>query len=434
MWLLAALLVNVVLVADATSSQARVQTHMGTGVRGQKPNPQLLTPPCFVIASSPMGKKVTYTLMENFVAVEGEAFPLIDAGLSAPYGVAYDPLHSVLYVADFDARKIIGYELAVRDCNPEERNCKLKIELSVASTPFLVQTNVQSQWLAIDNMGSLFYSDQAAATINKIDGVVLEKLKKGEITNEDLVHHSELEGEALAAAQSEMDTKKGLTEAQKITMQEQRKVAHPTIETLYDSNNCEHVATPSGLATDGIDLYWGNQANARNKGAVVMGKASPEAPLTSDPELAGQAAHFESEILAVDVSDATYGVAKTHNLIIFADKSQYVWGVPRQGGAPVAMGESFDQPRGIVWDGDGTLYVADKSGRIYSMPCGQLGAQPISRAVNLHDAFGLAIVKGTDPAFKKYEEEKKAKGSASTVSLAALILAASWSATAFVHL
>lgn len=84
--------------------------------------------------------------------------------------------------------------------------------------------------------------------------------------------------------------------------------------------------------------------------------------------------------------------------------------------------EQLEAPRGLAWDGDGTVYVADQAGSaVFSFPSGKLAATQTSRVVDLHDAFGLALLGEQDPGFAE------AKGQAATTGFlwgAILVMAA----------
>jgi len=58
-------------------------------------------------------------------------------------------------------------------------------------------------------------------------------------------------------------------------------------------------------------------------------------------------------------------------------------------------------PRGLAWDGDQTLFVADEAGdTVYSFPVGRMtGDAPLAKSAQLRGAFGVAIFSSEDKAF-----------------------------------
>lgn len=69
----------------------------------------------------------------------------------------------------------------------------------------------------------------------------------------------------------------------------------------------------------------------------------------------------------------------------------------QRGGPVVEVSSVLDRPRGCAWDGDGTVYVADRgAGRVYSLPSNMhiLSRSDLSEAFEYDDAFGLAVLTG----------------------------------------
>merc|ERR1719444_292879 len=70
-----------------------------------------------------------------------------------------------------------------------------------------------------------------------------------------------------------------------------------------------------------------------------------------------------------------------------------VYGV-MEDGTTVPFVSSLVEPRGLVWDGDNTIYVADQAtNKVYSFPAGRMmGDAPLTTSVVLDGPFGVALL------------------------------------------
>ena len=94
----------------------------------------------------------------------------------------------------------------------------------------------------------------------------------------------------------------------------------------------------------------------------------------------------------------SFGIAATVSSVLFSNGAG-VYGVPKFGGGnATALNEGFILSRGLVWDGAGTVFVADEgASTVYAMPCGVLAEQPLQPVLEMHGVFGLALVQPSDP-------------------------------------
>merc|ERR550514_2602511 len=158
----------------------------------------------------------------------------------------------------------------------------------------------------------------------------------------------------------------------------------PVIDTLYSvAGGVDGIASPSGVFVDGRKILWGNEASGTTHGSIVEGHMP----------------HDSNSVLVLSSNtNKVFGLAGTSSEIFYTDNTMYVYGMRRGGGEVITMIDSLQQPRGIVWDGDGTIYVADQAGSmVYSFPSGRLKPTHTSRVTQLHDAYGLAIFATDDP-------------------------------------
>merc|ERR1719353_1601255 len=96
----------------------------------------------------------------------------------------------------------------------------------------------------------------------------------GEIHSGDLVMLTEkvqqdMEAAKLAAEQQIAQGVAGVT----------MPVEPPYIYALYDAGGCADLSQPSGMYTDGVNIFWGNHGDGKAKGSVVQGKVDPEKAL-----------------------------------------------------------------------------------------------------------------------------------------------------------
>merc|ERR1719171_1233467 len=228
-------------------------------------------------------------------------------------------------------------------------------------------------WVSVDSHGNLYYTSSLSNEVLSVDREVLSKIQSKEISA------SALKTESQHAA----DVAKDLA-ANKLLESENlptpRPVLKPTIKVLYSQAEGEDSAS----APAGIAVYWGNGASGTTLGSLIGGQRQPSE---------GQAVNK----IAANTNTA-YGVACSSNAVFYTDKTQFVYGVKKAGGTPEKMTTTLQSPRGLAWDGDGTVFVADQaSNMVYSFPSGRLAPASLARTVSLHDAFGLAIVSKDDP-------------------------------------
>ncbi|CAJ1404049.1 unnamed protein product [Effrenium voratum] len=388
-------------------------------------------PPRFLIISSPEERIVSYAqVSDDYTAVKGLVKPLLQ-DVSIPKGLAYDAQHSRLFVADPGARRIRAWKLFLERClTPEEKAgmlgaavtdpfttdaaegptaCDLPWTLR-AGHEVTVVSDVSSEWVSVDKDGNLYYSDQNKKSVNKIDATLLLNLIHGEIQPAELKHRPA--GRAFAESlrqegKEAMEVKAGLADAGEALTDSVKGAAGmlgsasataisavlPTVSDdsileLFQAADSPHVATPGGIASDTVQVYWANQDHGFEKGSIGTGFAAPslsaEGPKTG--KLTNQTEH-------------SFGLAVTRNAVIFSDGGA-VYGVSKfGGGAATPLNGNFIISRGLVWDGSGSIFVADEgASAVYAMPCSILAEnQPIQQVLQLHGAFGLALVQPTDP-------------------------------------
>mmetsp|Transcript_101999 Transcript_101999/g.263657 ORF Transcript_101999/g.263657 Transcript_101999/m.263657 type:complete len:346 (+) Transcript_101999:121-1158(+) len=159
-----------------------------------------------------------------------------------------------------------------------------------------------------------------------------------------------------------------------------------TPEVVYDGASLAQVSAPGGIAIDSFHAYWVNKQVGSQVGSVVRAGETPDA--TS----------LESSVLPLARNtDKSYGVCLALNNVFFTQPETTLFGVKKTGGSVVPVSQRFTNPRGCVWDGDGTVYVADRgSNAVFSLAANmqELGEAQITRVADVEDAFGVAVFSG----------------------------------------
>jgi sugar lactone lactonase YvrE len=275
-------------------------------------------PTRYLIVSAPKLAKIEY-----FTLPDTTPNPLIDTGLRSPQGLAEDRKRRVLYVADPDLRKVLSYELTVKEGT-----------LLVEGQPTVAAQNVEARWVAVDGQGDLFFTDEAANVIMRV---------------------------------SSADVNAGN--------------AHPVV--VYSGAQTPEVNRPGGVAVDNFNVFWSNKAVGTQVGSVVKGDEEPQ---TAKKHVLAKIAENANKV---------YGVCLSQNNVFYTDTQKFLFGVKKSGGAIATVSDGLLGPRGCTWDGESTVFVADKAaGAIYSFPGNMPNLSParLSKFASYDDAFGLAVV------------------------------------------
>jgi hypothetical protein len=199
--------------------------------------------------------------------------------------------------------------------------------------------NVESRWVAVDGAGNLFYSVERENLIQKVPA---DRLLRGDSTP----------------------------------------------KTLYTGISVSQVSAPGGVAVDNFNIFWSNKAVGTVVGSVVKGMETPP-----DTNVAGSVRPIAKNAVKV------YGVCLVNDNVFYTDHQFNIYGVKKIGGDITTISNKLIKPRGITWDGDGTVFVADKGGNaVYSFP-GNMEAitpQPLVKVVDFEDAFGVTVMSGAN--------------------------------------
>lgn len=211
--------------------------------------------------------------------------------------------------------------------------------LSTDGAQTVISSNVESRWVAVDGNGNLFFSDEPE---NKILKVSAEKLAQGA----------------------------------------------PSTEVVYSGNSLTQVNQPGGVAVDNLHVYWTNKHFGTQAGSVIRGAEYPEGGIRGS----GSGAASISVLARNAVK--SYGICIALGNVYYTDSERFLYGVKKSGGEAAEVSSSLNHPRGCTWDGDGTVYVADRAGAVYSFAgnMGTISRAEVQKAFDHEDAFGLAAV------------------------------------------
>jgi hypothetical protein len=157
--------------------------------------------------------------------------------------------------------------------------------------------------------------------------------------------------------------------------------------TIYSGGNTgapPAFSASSGVATDNLYVYWGNAQGGKTSGTVVRapsGGGGTAVALTLEEESARNIA-LTPTYMFYTTETGVYGAKKMKLDSSCAD------------GACVKISDKIEDAQGIVWDGDGTIYVADSTaGKVFSFPAGSLEEHTLTEVVPAAPrVLGLAFV------------------------------------------
>jgi len=273
-------------------------------------------------------------------------------GPANPKAIAIDQENARLFVADVPTQKIYWYQLIVL---PDGK-------LVTDGRQHIAVESVEPKWLTVDGVGNLYF------------------------TGKILVPPPMPQGPEGIYKQDTIQLATGVAiESKEIWSRSNTGSPNP------------RVWAPTGLTTDNFHLFWGNGQKGKVHGSIV--KAAVEPP-DVQPELSVKPIADNNDEVRGVVLTATNLFYSTGDGIFGVSKSKIGQACEETTCALVA--NSLKEPRGMVWDGDGTVFVADanlEQGGIYSFPSnGPLGAHMLFKYVDVAGAYGvemLEVIAGT---------------------------------------
>lgn len=253
-----------------------------------------------------------------------------------PMGVAADNARMVVYIADPGSAAIIAVPVMIN----EAENGKL-----VTGDVKTVVSGCGAHWVAVDGKGNLFYSEAESNELKSIPGVALEKLLQNQpVTIKPVSLYSAAGTPAVQAVQK-----------------------------------------PQGIAVDNFNLYWANGESGYDVGSVLQGYETP--PDIDKEKLVKLLSQNANEVFGLCIS----------SMHLFYTGGSLVYGMRRSGGTAATISDKLEAPRGCTWDGDGTIYVADKDGNgvfAFAGDTPSLSPRGLVKALEVTDPYGLTTLSG----------------------------------------
>lgn len=151
-------------------------------------------------------------------------------------------------------------------------------------------------------------------------------------------------------------------------------------QVVFEGAKSPFVSAPGGIAIDNYFAYWTNKLDPAKAGTLVRSLHAPGSNTT----------------LISDINVKCYGVCTAVNNVFFTAEAKNIYGISRLGGTqPVTVANSFEEARGCAWDGENTVYVADKKkNAVFSFPANMQSLHeslPISLTAYMEGAYGVVV-------------------------------------------
>merc|ERR1719440_2156077 len=128
-----------------------------------------------------------------------------------------------------------------------------------------------------------------------------------------------------------------------------------------------------------------------------------------------------------DNKDETYSVVVTPTAVFYGIGGA-IYGVlkTKSGGSCGATGELCAQitdlvkkPTGMIWNGDGTVYVADEgNGAIYEFASGSVSPHALTKVMDAGQVYGIGVYKTNSKADETQQAEEEDTDGGETTSIA----------------
>lgn len=316
----------------------------------------------YLIASFPGRQEVNYARLPEPLTWR----PLVQGGIFEPQALCVDVQNSRLFVADPAAERVYWYQLEVLADG----------RLSTDGRQRIAAHSVTARGLAVDGVGSLYIAGRSVGQPPRIPPMEA-------VFKQDAI--------AIATGAFAAGIGDGTALPPPPQLWTRMNTGAPLTWGAKSSASSPELFEPSGLALGAFDLFWGNAVRGPGTGAVVKASVAPPANRPEDAleALADNVDGVSSLVLTpTDVfygaSGGVYGVSQRKaNLGCGAENAL----------CPLVIAAQY--PTGMVWDGDGTIYVADHgSGSVLSFPSGSRSLHSARHAGEAAGIFGLAIYSG----------------------------------------
>mmetsp|Transcript_16933 Transcript_16933/g.31631 ORF Transcript_16933/g.31631 Transcript_16933/m.31631 type:complete len:364 (-) Transcript_16933:76-1167(-) len=267
--------------------------------------------------------------------------PLVMSGLVSPKSIAIDKQRKRLYVVDTAVAKIYWYQL---HAPPDGKT------LMTDGTQHLAVQGILARTIALGATGDLYFTGTTAPLPpdQPVDGVFLM----------DITTLANCEATGNYNVPPKQVWNKGITGS-----------------------------LPDALGLDAFNVWWGNQLDGDKKGSVV--KASLTPPLVDPQQAITIKANNEATV---------YSLALTPTLVFYgAENAVHVIQKSKVGqdcganGCPL-VSKTAQKPTAMVWDGDGTIFLADnEQGALFMFPSESRAGNVLEKFCDCADIFGMDV-------------------------------------------
>jgi sugar lactone lactonase YvrE len=198
--------------------------------------------------------------------------------------------------------------------------------------------NVEVRWVSVDGLGNVYFTDEVTNKIYKVAAATIEAWTQG------------------------------------------------TALTLYDATTEATVSSPGGIASDNYFVYWVNKASGTQAGTLIRAVGVPGATIPNVPSVSAMSKNIMK----------SYGVCLGANNIFYTDETTNMFAIARQGGVVQTVSTALAEPRGCIFDGSNTVYVADMMhNAIYQFASNAkdfyVQTPTLAKAADLQGAYGVAM-------------------------------------------
>jgi len=259
---------------------------------------------------------------------------LVLSGLVAPKSLAVDTKMYRLYVTDSAQQKVFWYQLSI-----------IGDKLIQNGQQHIALEGVETNNIAVDGAGNMYFTGKQLV----------------------LPPQSPVPG---VWRNSNMALYTGATKVPSV------------VYTGANTGSPAKYVAASGVATDNLNVYWGNAQQGQTAGTIVKAPAGGGTPVAlSLEEDSARAIAITPVSVFYTTNEGVHGVAKSKIDSSCSENSC------------VKVSAEVQDPQGIVWDGDGTVYVADAAqGKIFSFPAGSLEEHKLTEVCSATRVHGLAFV------------------------------------------
>lgn len=325
----------------------------------------------YLIASFPQLQQVNYARLPDQTWR-----PLLATGLKSPGAICLDATNSRLFVADPAVATVYWYQYEVTS----DKN------MATDGVQRVAMSNIAAKSCTTDVMGNLYVSGRnvvkapevPAEAIYKQDAVVLATGTSEDAVPARLWTHGT--GSWVPAPKGSG----GFTDGTPL------------------SPSSPEVFQPSAVAVDPVFVYWGNAVKSPQSSALLRGALNIPTPLASSMPLPKP--KIAPNPLSNNVDGVTSMVLTPAGIYYAArqGKKGGVYGVPRgevatagclANGTRCPLVASVAAPTGLAFDGDSTVYVADRGfGAVWSFAAGIVAPHLLDHVADAHGVQDIAVL------------------------------------------